>query len=326
MGPRPDGRGKTVDVDGASNIAERQWGRGQTAAESSLANHSTIYTQLRQWGRGQTAAESESVVWASARFHTRQWGRGQTAAERQRRTQCYGKAEPASMGPRPDGRGKTVDGKNQHLPVTASMGPRPDGRGKLPLRYGMQHEVQASMGPRPDGRGKRQDGAAPDAHHRRQWGRGQTAAESRRQCPPGNALRRVNGAAARRPRKDENGHEGHNRIVASMGPRPDGRGKLHLRCVERNGGAGRQWGRGQTAAESPSPAPRAGHVDLRQWGRGQTAAERRRPPHGAHDAESRQWGRGQTAAESARTLPASDRGLRVNGAAARRPRKDWCSS
>ena len=83
------------------------------------------------------------------------------------------------------------------------------------------------MGPRPDGRGKRLRARAPIGMRARQWGRGQTAAESRAD------------AAARRVAE------------ASMGPRPDGRGKKKAAAAVLTPSE-RQWGRGQTAAERSS--------------------------------------------------------------------------
>ena len=107
----------------------------------------------------------------------------------------------------------------------------------------------------------------------------------------------VNGAAARRPRK------------ACAGAWP-----LAIR-------ASRQWGRGQTAAESlidsvVRPTAMPASMGPRPDGRGK--------PHRGEAVMvrgKRQWGRGQTAAESRAPLP--PRGIRVcvNGAAARRPRK-----
>ena len=83
------------------------------------------------------------------------------------------------------------------------------------------------MGPRPDGRGKAASAANMAANMS------------------------VNGAAARRPRKDGEGQLWRAWPVASMGPRPDGRGKMGP--GEAAGAAlGRQWGRGQTAAERGS--------------------------------------------------------------------------
>ena len=176
------------------------------------------------------------------------------------------------------------------------------------------------MGPRPNGRGKSPSGRGAAPLTMRQWGRGQTAAErkrgpTRRPCTTG-----VNGAAAKRPRKEE---------VA-------GSGAAHRKA--------RQWGRGQTAAESTcgrrsppaSPAsmgPRPNgrgktllgalpcSASMRQWGRGQTAAESRTLNVSELLPLERQWGRGQTAAESSNSGACWGPKARVNGAAAKRPRK-----
>ena len=273
------------------------------------------------------------------------------------------------MGPRPDGRGKLstvcerapkslrVNGAAARRPrkvcalqqadaqAPASMGPRPDGRGKTlsgpPCRLSRGVNGAAARRPRkaqivesqPDGSIRRQWGRGQTAAesmsaadlsevaNRRQWGRGQTAAESsfstclkvRSSSVNGAAARRprkgynplarmraapcVNGAAARRPRKGLAGRHPVLCIDASMGPRPDGRGKYYRRVKAAMLSTWRQWGRGQTAAERPD-GERSTYVhDLRQWGRGQTAAESLGPP--------RTW----------------QRRSRVNGAAARRPRK-----
>ena len=129
------------------------------------------------------------------------------------------------------------------------------------------------MGPRPNGRGK-----------------GATVII----VPAG--AEGVNGAAAKRPRKDRDDLQGGGRRDASMGPRPNGRGK-HGVCHARIGGVQRQWGRGQTAAERA-----------------------RRDEKGAIG-NTRQWGRGQTAAESLLRQGSCEPDPCVNGAAAKRPRK-----
>ena len=135
MGPRPNGRGKTQNSLGLLVVILRQWGRGQTAAE-----------------RGSTVAFFRAA-------NERQWGRGQTAAERRWRA-----ASP--------------------LTRFASMGPRPNGRGKLE-RTPMPRQPQlASMGPRPNGRGKRNRKAMNHGLTSRQWGRGQTAAERPNDADP----------------------------------------------------------------------------------------------------------------------------------------------
>ena len=277
MGPRPDGRGKRIDMAAVAHVC--------------------------------------GVNGAAAR-RPRKAGRGFR----------LGIGSHASMGPRPDGRGKGSATRPGSFRLEASMGPRPDGRGKSAGREATRratirvngaaarrprkvsdivHTVdvpQASMGPRPDGRGKARVGGGGGARTGRQWGRGQTAAESGNLSAAFVALACVNGAAARRPRKDISVYEqarlksqrqwGRGQTAAerggrperiaeiqsaSMGPRPDGRGKLILR----DGLAfflARQWGRGQTAAESRAPAMTPRIVTMRQWGRGQTAAERAASP------------------------------------------------
>ena len=175
------------------------------------------------------------------------------------------------MGPRPDGRGKERQGTMARAMrgVNGAAARRPR-KGRGAGRWGAQS--RASMGPRPDGRGK-----APAA-----------APSSIGSC--------VNGAAARRPRKARCRRCEHDEHDASMGPRPDGRGKRR-RAVELVGFWERQWGRGQTAAESYRTAGRPAFQTRASMG-------------------PRPDGRGKTARHS-RELMAG----RVNGAAARRPRK-----
>ena len=185
----------------------------------------------------------------------RQWGRGQTAAESARRRALCAHGE-ASMGPRPNGRGKTLYTVQIRATSPASMGPRPNGRGKGPGRVQAVLVVRASMGPRPNGRGKSTYIMTPLRRGRRQWGRGQTAAErcstgtvrsispSTRQWGRGQtaaerpraaqfAERRpgVNGAAAKRPRKVRGDRHVDPHGGASMGPRPNGRGKRAGRAI-----------------------------------------------------------------------------------------------
>ena len=135
------------------------------------------------------------------------------------------------MGPRPDGRGKPRNAHVATLHQVASMGPRPDGRGKYGMRFSEAVNEEASMGPRPDGRGKLAGGTTPFTQNHSVNG---AAARRPRKVAGFGRMRLfgkggVNGAAARRPRKG--------RIVrititpsqtASMGPRPDGRGKFGL--------------------------------------------------------------------------------------------------
>ena len=210
-----------------------------------------------------------------------------------RRARCMSVNGAAAKRPRKGGNSSD----NGSVQLLASMGPRPNGRGKLtaaeqrqnagagvngaaakrPRKAGGLRQVRAagtmaSMGPRPNGRGK--PAAPPMAiwARTRQWGRGQTAAESwryKRRCRQSAC---VNGAAAKRPRKVVSPPRRPVSSAASMGPRPNGRGKS-IGARGRSASFQRQWGRGQTAAESLSWRCPTRPPTKRQWGRGQTAAE-----------------------------------------------------
>ena len=203
----------------------------------------------------------------------------------------------ASMGPRPNGRGKESKVPLGPPAAEASMGPRPNGRGKLPhrTRAARRGSVNgaaakrprkaprrlnrlglflASMGPRPNGRGKAAAAARARAASMRQWGRGQTAAESKTSRPNG----RQPSDASMGPRPNGRGKPDATRLIAgvytaSMGPRPNGRGKyIKLGFAQFNEIASmgpRPNGRGKARGPAVMEARR-----LRQWGRGQTAAER----------------------------------------------------
>ena len=155
----------------------------------------------------------------------------------------------ASMGPRPDGRGRLRPSPEMPLLFAASMGPRPDGRGRLRSPREAVRRLVASMGPRPDGRGRhvavrharvgrRVNGAATG------WPRKATPPRSRSRSATG-----VNGAATGWPRKGcPAGRPPPGPGPASMGPRPDGRGRSVARIIHDCMPA-RQWGRDRMAAE-----------------------------------------------------------------------------
>ena len=252
MGPRPDGRGKSRRRgEVCAQVGRRQWGRGQTAAES-CADEGKLHRALRVNG-------------AAAR-RPRKADQSETATPR---------SAPASMGPRPDGRGK--------LPPTELLSPRrrcvngaaarrPRKAARIPRAPLPTCCVNGAAARRP--RKAFRSTAAITCTKSRQWGRGQTAAERiSRMSAHMRAWPGVNGAAARRPRKDT-------RRAPST---PDNRSV--------NGAAARRPRKGFTTREALAAA------DARQWGRGQTAAEswRRRLHHRL--STGRQWGRGQTAAE-----------------------------
>ena len=224
------------------------------------------------------------------------------------------------MGPRPDGRGRPQPRLHRRPCRDASMGPRPDGRGRYRQRAPYQPVNRASMGPRPDGRGRRGRGGGAAQLLLRQWGRGRMAAEG--PCPfipliglicvngaaagwprkggggGGDAFASfgVNGAAAGWPRKAARAARPGRSLLASMGPRPDGRGRMKT-GGRPLGGRLRQWGRGRMAAEGGAAQPRrdgrrAASMGPRPDGRG-----RRQGHSKTTKGLPRQWGRGRMAAE-----------------------------
>ena len=106
MGPRPDGRGRAGPQLAGAEPPRRQWGRGRMAAEGLRPAEFSPLRRRRQWGRGRMAAEGSAIPMI-----------------------CLSNI-PASMGPRPDGRGRTLCALGAHSHFSASMGPRPDGRGR----------------------------------------------------------------------------------------------------------------------------------------------------------------------------------------------------
>ena len=162
-----------------------------------------------------------------------------------------------------------------HAPGVASMGPRPCGRGNRNRVLGSCLARRASMGPRPCGRGNRvRSGAQRLTAGRLQWGRGLAAAEIRRMKQSGiyaiwlqwgrglaaaeilvayllwllpARLQWGRGLAAAEMARPARPVLPIRR--ASMGPRPCGRGNVHLLALLRYGMQRLQWGRGLAAAE-----------------------------------------------------------------------------
>ena len=177
------------------------------------------------------------------------------------------------------------------------------------------------MGPRPLGRGRMATAAMTTRITTRQWGRDLSAAEGR--CPAWSTCScgRVNGAATSRPRKvviaavailvvvASMGPRplGRGRMArvpppvvyrhASMGPRPLGRGRLGLAGRDVDGVPWRQWGRDLSAAEGSSANTTVSCSGSRQWGRDLSAAEGFSAASKKAAEGRRQWGRDLSAAE-----------------------------
>ena len=161
---------------------------------------------------------------ASPAGMSRQWGRDRMAAEGGMRRQSCRSVMSASMGPRPDGRGRTcgtntpssttgVNGaatgwpRKEGAPLIFPLGTlRQWGRDRMAaeggLADGSYQVLAASMGPRPDGRGRE---IFCRVH--------------------GDHVSGVNGAATGWPRKEGARVQLITARLASMGPRPDGRGR-----------------------------------------------------------------------------------------------------
>ena len=181
-------------------LSRLQWGRGRMAAEGRGRRQARppeprfngaaagwprkahapaprhAHRQL-QWGRGRMAAEGLAAVgfWLTPR--ALQWGRGRMAAEGCAQRAKGGRRKNASMGPRPDGRGRLAVPPARRAAGAASMGPRPDGRGRLALGL---HLGRKPLGFNGAAAGwPRKVAAALGLLFRRllQWGRGRMAAE-----------------------------------------------------------------------------------------------------------------------------------------------------
>ena len=201
MGPRPDGRGRS------------------STAWNCSSSRPSFNGAAAGWPR-KAGTRQRSRCWAGS-FNGAAAGWPRKAC----RVPSYAREVRASMGPRPDGRGRDVSAL-----VQVAYGGLQWGRGRM-----------AAEGGECVGGGGAECGL--------QWGRGRMAAEGRQSRRRPRARRCFNGAAAGWPRKDasiEHGllvEFGFNGAAAgwprkvrawqinckgkpaSMGPRPDGRGR-----------------------------------------------------------------------------------------------------
>ena len=251
MGPRPDGRGRRPDRPAVRGRARRVNGAAAGWPRKVLPIAEALRPGWRQWGRGRMAAEGAGQGDLGAgvpRVNGAAAGWPRKGLIGRRRLAVF----RASMGPRPDGRGRGAARIHGVYEYTASMGPRPDGRGRTSSVNFNSSAAAASMGPRPDGRGRSGTTGGQTATLQRQWGRGRMAAE-------GGTIARMNYIPP----------------VASMGPRPDGRGRQLRRQLFPHCLCQRQWGRGRMAAEGLATMYDLAGGAGRQWGRGRMAAEGR---------------------------------------------------
>ena len=201
-----------------------------------------------------------------------QWGRGRMAAEGSPRSSTPAWGRAASMGPRPDGRGRPFG------VLTFSFGSSLQwGRGRMAAEGRVVGLVVAALaGFNGAAAGwPRKDHGARRAHRQHDRFNGAAAGWPRKGkyaqiCS--SAQTGFNGAAAGWPRKEHAGNSKGYGADASMGPRPDGRGR-------------------------PYNDAAAAVVNTLQWGRGRMAAEGNRRARDKMTGRGLQWGRGRMAAE-----------------------------
>ena len=273
MGPRPFGRGRRILSVNVDAIALLQWGRDLSVAEGA-------------WRAAEWRADMKRFNGA-ATFRSR---KGHSGAYR------IGTRRVASMGPRPFGRGRRWLVRFRFLDFGASMGPRPFGRGRrtrAPVRGAAARfngaatfrsrkerkpndagrQADASMGPRPFGRGRVLTLAVRAPHLALQWGRDLSVAEGFRPLEAAVRNASFNGAATFRSRKAVAlvalGCADH---LASMGPRPFGRGRAEYnrRQIEHYAASmgPRPFGRGRLPSRMGLP-----RTPQLQWGRDLSVAE-----------------------------------------------------
>ena len=297
MGPRPFGRGRTLDqlydwlkhdsFNGAATFRPRKAAGGAVRApcRSGFNGAATFrprkvgtrndYPLVRlklQWGRDLSAAEGRkrSVMSmialrfnGAATFRPRkdprgqpanrgqfvlQWGRDLSAAEGAAASTSPLRTLPASMGPRPFGRGRFgARDQDSRPPVSFN--------GAATFRPRKAGEIAVSV-----------SGEAL------QWGRDLSAAEGFSLALRTGVVPSFNGAATFRPRKDQQGGRRHCGLIASMGPRPFGRGRRrgHRACTRgpRASMGPRPFGRGRQGRRASRT-----HGRRLQWGRDLSAAE-----------------------------------------------------
>ena len=230
-----------------------QWGHGLAAVDGACptmraTRHRSFNgaTALRPWTAEHGWPQPRKSSWL-------QWGHGLAAVDGRCEYGVIAEPTPASMGPRPCGRGRRPKSGRRRVPCMASMGPRPCGRGRrVNARNGDRAAAELQWGhglAAVDGRSPKQNPPARiwcfnGATALRPW----TALAPSR-CMP--SWKCFNGATALRPWTD--------RIPAQR----DGR-----RC-------GLQWGHGLAAVDGLVPDRVAELVEELQWGHGLAAVDGR---------------------------------------------------
>ena len=202
-----------------------------------------------------------------------QWGRGRMAAEGGIKPRAHGKELQASMGPRPDGRGRPGS-RRITVARTSSFNGAAAGWPRKAFANGRRRRRGRSFNGAAAGWPRKADfsGNGQRACLMLQWGRGRMAAEGYKERGEEKLDWGFNGAAAGWPRKDGRRH-----VLRDLKPSFNGAaaGWPRKGAVEvvRLALGGLQWGRGRMAAEGLIAADRRRRLHRLQWGRGRMAAE-----------------------------------------------------
>ena len=322
MGPRPFGRGRPAarlppQLFVAASMGPRPFGRGRITAARHSGNHVGCFN-----GAATFRSRKARQPMRRKRGRALQWGRDLSVAEGAKDLEAFCARLPASMGPRPFGRGRParIPLARPHPP--ASMGPRPFGRGRLamlerrPEQVGLQwgRDLSVAEGPCASA------GILTPAML--QWGRDLSVAEGSRWCRRAQPLRRFNGAATFRSRKVHTPtRRSPSPHPASMGPRPFGRGRqMPYRTTTVANLL--QWGRDLSVAEGV--AARLARLCVDRFNGAATFRSRKALAQGGTQIlyGQLQWGRDLSVAEGRLTGSSSSPcRWRFNGAATFRSRK-----
>ena len=297
MGPRPFGRGRSIRRSGGGRGRGLQWGRDLSVAEGGAGNAARGYLAVLQWGRDLSVAEGRMARYIPRHTGRLQWGRDLSVAEGRRRP-----PEPAAKNPLQWGRDLSVAegphcsarrGRQHGFNGAATFRSRKVIPPPMPTPPATSFNGAATFRSRKGARRRRSGGAGATL----QWGRDLSVAEGRRAdfAPPDHYM------ASMGPRPF-----GRGRLIvglapisvwrASMGPRPFGRGRVGMRppCTRFSQ---LQWGRDLSVAEGPRLLPararaRGASMGPRPFGRGRRERNAVVGPQ-----PQLQWGRDLSVAE-----------------------------
>ena len=262
----------SVSVTTPSAIVSLQWGRDLSVAEiqviPNIEGRQIGFNGAATFRSRKYRSPSKANCSPLASMGPRPFGRGNVVLQEGALLQ-----RAASMGPRPFGRGNGAWKAYCDAVPGASMGPRPFGRGNIRPISRREAMPDASMGPRPFGRGNAETWNAYALAYRLQWGRDLSVAEmssafSKASWKISLQWGRDLSVAEILPRLRELRDD----LLASMGPRPFGRGngraQADMRLACRASMGPRPFGRGNAWVTLDGTNNMVASMGPRPFGRG----------------------------------------------------------